>query len=66
MTTQLKCAECTQIFEVSTETAEAMRCWREASGEPIICGECAGVDAIILKGTAPDDGSRRLTKEKRC
>ena len=46
MTTQLKCAECNEMFEVSTEIAEAMHRWREQSGEPVICGECAGVDDI--------------------
>ena len=47
MTTQLKCAECSEMFEVSNETAEAMHRWRAASGEPFTCSECAGVDEII-------------------
>ena len=46
MTTWLKCAECNEIFEVSTEIADAMHRWREQSGDPFICGECAGVDDI--------------------
>lgn len=47
MTTQLHCAECTKMFEVSTEIADAMHRWRAESGEPFTCGECAGVDEII-------------------
>lgn len=47
MTTQLKCAECNKMFEVSTEIADAMHRWRAESGEPFTCGECAGVAEII-------------------
>lgn len=47
MEKQLKCAECTKMFEVSDKTAEAMHRWREQSGEPFTCGECAGVDDIV-------------------
>ena len=47
MKTQLKCAECNEMFEVSNEIAEAMHRWRAQSGEPYICGDCAGVDEII-------------------
>ena len=46
MTTQLQCAECNEMFEVSTEIAKAMHQWREQSGEPFTCGKCAGVDEI--------------------
>lgn len=46
MTTCLKCEHCNEMFEVSTEIAEAMHRWREASGEPFICGACAGVEEI--------------------
>ena len=46
MTTQLHCAECNEMFEVSTEIADAMHRWREQSGEPFTCEKCAGVDAI--------------------
>ena len=46
MTTWLKCAECNEMFEVSTEITDAMHRWREQSGEPFTCGECAGVDEI--------------------
>ena len=46
MTTQLKCAECNEMFEVSSPTAEAMHRWRAQSGEPFLCGKCAGVDGI--------------------
>lgn len=42
MTQWLKCAECNEMFEVSNEIADAMTRWRDASGEPITCGECAG------------------------
>ena len=51
MPTALKCAECNEMFEVSNETAEAMRRWRERSGEPFTCGECAGVDEIVSAET---------------
>ena len=50
MTTWLKCAECNEMFEVSNEIADAMRRWRDASGEPFTCGECAGVDDIREQG----------------
>ena len=46
MPTQLKCATCNEMFEVSTEIADAMHRWRAQSGEPFTCGECAGVDEI--------------------
>ena len=42
MTTCLKCEHCNEMFEVSNATAEAMHRWREASGEPLVCEECAG------------------------
>ena len=42
MTTQLKCEHCNEMFEVSNGIADAMTRWRDASGEPITCGECAG------------------------
>lgn len=42
MTTQLKCEHCNKIFEISNAIANAMTRWRDASGEPITCGECAG------------------------
>ncbi|MYA70507.1 hypothetical protein F4009_13965 [Candidatus Poribacteria bacterium] len=47
MTTWLKCAECNEMFEVSNEIADAMRRWRDESGEPFTCGDCAGVDETI-------------------
>jgi len=34
------------MFEVSNEIADAMRRWRDESGEPFTCGDCAGVDEI--------------------
>lgn len=46
MTTWLKCAECTEMFEVSNEIADAMHRWRDESGEPFTCGDCAGVAEI--------------------
>lgn len=46
MTTQLKCAECNKMFEVSTKIADAMHRWRAESGEPFTCGDCAGVAEI--------------------
>ena len=42
MTTSLKCERCNEMFEISNATAEAMTRWREQSGEPITCEECAG------------------------
>ena len=46
MTTQLQCAECNERFEVSNNIAAAMHRWREQSGEPFICGACAGIAEI--------------------
>ena len=46
MTTHLHCAECNEMFQVSNEIAAAMHRWREQSGEPFTCGECAGVAEI--------------------
>ena len=40
-TTWLECAECKERFEVSNATAEAMHHWREASGDPFLCVDCA-------------------------
>lgn len=51
MTTQLQCAECNEMFKVSSPTAEAMHRWRAQSGEPFICGKCAGVDGIYEQDT---------------
>lgn len=48
MTTWLKCGECNEMFEVSNEIADAMHRWRDESGEPFACGECAGDAEIIL------------------
>ena len=42
MTTQLKCEHCNKIFEISNAIADAMTRWRDASGEPFTCEECAG------------------------
>ena len=53
MTTQLQCAECNKMFEVSTEIAKAMHQWREQSGEPFICRECAGVPEIYTSNNNP-------------
>ena len=47
MTTWLKCAECTEMFEVSNEIADAMHRWRDESGEPFTCGDCADVAEVI-------------------
>ena len=47
MTTWLKCATCNEMFEISNEIAHAMVRWRDESGEPFACGECAGVDEVI-------------------
>lgn len=40
-TTYLECSECNKKFEVSTITAASMHQWREASGEPFLCVDCA-------------------------
>ena len=37
----LECSECNEMFEVSNATAEAMHLWREESGDPFLCVECA-------------------------
>ena len=55
MTTRLQCAECTEMFEVSTEIADAMHRWREQSGEPFLCRECAGDAEVILIETETDE-----------
>jgi len=34
------------MFEISNEIADAMRRWRDESGEPFTCGDCAGVADI--------------------
>ncbi|MDE0013905.1 MAG: hypothetical protein OXU36_22380 [Candidatus Poribacteria bacterium] len=57
MTTWLKCAECNEMFEVSNEIADAMRRWRDESGEPFTCGDCAGVDEIYEQEKRIDPGS---------
>ena len=62
MTTWLKCAECNEMFQVSTEIADAMHRWREQSGDPFICGECAGVDEIYeqeIRETSPTTNNRQ-------
>ena len=40
-TTWLECSECAEAFEVSGEIAGAMHAWRDQSGEPFLCMECA-------------------------
>lgn len=55
MTTWLHCAECTKMFEVSNETADAMTRWREASGEPFTCRECAGNPNEIYEQESKED-----------
>lgn len=42
MTKQLKCEHCNEVFEISNAIADAMTRWRNTSGEPITCEECAG------------------------
>lgn len=41
MTTWLQCSACNEPFEVSNAVAEAMHKWREDSGDPFLCVECA-------------------------
>ena len=41
MTTWLECAECNEMFEVSNAVADAMHHWREESGDPFLCVDCA-------------------------
>lgn len=38
---KLECSECNETFEVSKTVADAMHQWREASGDPFLCVECA-------------------------
>lgn len=40
-TTHLHCSECNEMFEVSNTIARAMHRWREESGDPFLCVECA-------------------------
>ncbi len=56
--TRLECDECGEIFEVSNEIADAMRRWREASGDPYICEACAGV-AEVISSSATEKGDAR-------
>ena len=39
-TTWLQCAECNEMFEVSSAVAKAMHDWRKESGDPFLCVEC--------------------------
>ena len=55
MTTWLQCGECNEMFEVSDKTAAAMHRWREQSGEPFLCRECAGDAEVILIETETDE-----------
>ena len=41
MTTWLKCSECNEKFEVSNSVADAMHHWRDESGDPFLCVDCA-------------------------
>ena len=38
---KLECSKCNETFEVSNSTAEAMHHWREESGDPFLCVDCA-------------------------
>ena len=40
-TTYFECAECNERFKVSNTIAQAMRQWREESGDPFLCVDCA-------------------------
>lgn len=63
MTTWLQCSECNETFEVSAPVAEAMHKWREESGEPFLCVECATQiawgEAIVAMGNQPSAVSRQ-------
>ena len=37
----IKCHECNETFEVSNSVADAMHHWREESGDPFLCVDCA-------------------------
>ena len=60
-TTHLECSECNKKFEVSTITAASMHQWREASGEPFLCVDCATQiswgEAISAKENRPSVGA---------
>ena len=58
MTTWLKCAQCNEMFKVSTKIADAMHRWRDESGEPFTCGECAGVAEIYEDRKETEKGAR--------
>ena len=58
MATQLKCDECSEIFEVSNEIADATYRWRGVSGDPYICETCAGVAEIISSPAMEKDDAR--------
>lgn len=55
MTTQLKCEHCNEMFEISNATADAMTRWRDTSGEPITCEECAGTLEEITETEKGED-----------
>ena len=61
-TMRLQCAECNEMFEVSTPVAEAMHHWREEDRRsPFLCVECATQiawgDAILaMDGEKPPVG----------
>ena len=58
MTTSLKCEHCNKIFAISNAISDAMTRWRDASGEPITCEECAGTLEEIHETETISEGDR--------
>ena len=63
MTTQLKCEHCNKMFEVSNAIADAMTRWRDASGEPLTCEACAGVEEIHETETLFNPNRRKINEK---
>ena len=61
-TTHLHCSECNETFAVSNAVAEAMHQWREASGDPFLCVDCA-TDIAWGDAIAAMDGSQTPSDE---
>ena len=66
-TTWLECSACNEMFEVSNAVADAMHQWREESGDPYLCVDCATEiawgDAIIVLDTVGGNSDSRYLKK---
>ena len=62
-TTHLHCSECNDTFEVSTAVADAMHTWRERTGDPFLCVDCA-THIAWGEAIAEMDGSQSPSDER--